>query len=59
MVNKILTYIKESIIELKKVSWLNWKETLTLTINIFLFSFLFVIIYWLFDFVLLKIILIR
>jgi preprotein translocase SecE subunit len=59
MLNRILNYLKESITELKKISWLNWKETLILTINIVLFVFLFVIIYWLFDFILLKLIFLR
>ncbi|MCS7184053.1 MAG: preprotein translocase subunit SecE [Patescibacteria group bacterium] len=59
MSNKIIIYLKESFGELKKVNWLTWKETLILTINILLFSALFLIIYWVFDFFLLKIIFIN
>jgi preprotein translocase SecE subunit len=59
MFNKIINYLKESLVELKKISWLSWQETLNLTINIILFTITFVIIYWLFDLLLLRIIFIK
>jgi preprotein translocase SecE subunit len=59
MFNKIINYLKDSLVELKKISWLSWQETLNLTINIILFTITFVIIYWLFDLLLLRIIFIK
>jgi len=57
MIEKIIKYIKESIEELKKVKWLTKKETLDLTIEIILFSSLFVLIYGIFDSILVRLIL--
>ncbi|GIW66073.1 MAG: hypothetical protein KatS3mg094_592 [Candidatus Parcubacteria bacterium] len=56
MIKFILNYFRESINELKKVNWLSLNETISLTINIIIFTSIFALIYWLFDYILLKII---
>jgi len=49
MINKIKNYLKESFLELKKVKWLTKKETTDLTLEVIIFSLIFVIIYGIFD----------
>lgn len=49
MFNKIINYIKESLVELKKVKWLTRKETIDLTLEVIFFSLIFVVIYGFFD----------
>lgn len=56
MIVKIRNYIKESFDELKKVKWLSQKETLNYTIEIILFSFFFLIIYGIFDNILVRLV---
>jgi preprotein translocase SecE subunit len=49
MIEKIINYVKDSINEIKKVSWLTPKETKKITIEVILFSLLLAIIYGLTD----------
>jgi preprotein translocase SecE subunit len=49
MIEKIINYVKDSINEIKKVSWLTPKETKRITIEVILFSLLLAIIYGLTD----------
>jgi preprotein translocase SecE subunit len=57
MIEKIINYIKESINEAKKVSWLTPNETKKITIEVILFSLLLAIIYGLTDTILSRLIL--
>jgi preprotein translocase SecE subunit len=57
MIEKIINYIKESINEIKKVSWLTPNETKKITIEVILFSLLLAIIYGLTDTILSRLIL--
>jgi preprotein translocase SecE subunit len=57
MIEKIINYIKESINEVKKVSWLTPNETKKITIEVILFSLLLAIIYGLTDTILSRLIL--
>jgi len=52
---KIKSYLKESFLELKKVKWLTRQETIDLTLQVIIFSLLFVIIYGIFDAILVRI----
>jgi len=54
---KIKNYLKESFLELKKVNWLTRQETLDLTLQVILFSLIFVVIYGIFDAILVRILL--
>jgi preprotein translocase SecE subunit len=56
-IEKIKNYLKESFLELKKVKWLTRQETIDLTLQVILFSLIFVVIYGIFDAILLKILL--
>jgi preprotein translocase SecE subunit len=49
MVEKIKNYLKESFLELKKVKWLTREETINLTLEVIIFSLIFVVIYGIFD----------
>jgi preprotein translocase SecE subunit len=49
MVEKIKNYLKESFLELKKVKWLTREETTNLTLEVIIFSLIFVVIYGIFD----------
>jgi preprotein translocase SecE subunit len=49
MVEKIKNYLKESFLELKKVNWLTREETINLTLEVIIFSLIFVVIYGIFD----------
>jgi len=49
MVEKIKNYLKESFLELKKVKWLTREETINLTLEVIIFSLIFVLIYGIFD----------
>jgi preprotein translocase SecE subunit len=55
MVEKIKNYLKESFLELKKVKWLTREETINLTLEVIIFSLIFVIIYGIFDALMVKI----
>ncbi|MGC8981504.1 MAG: preprotein translocase subunit SecE [Minisyncoccia bacterium] len=57
MIEKIINYVKESINELKKVSWLTPSETKKITIEVILFSFLLAVIYGITDTILSRLIL--
>ena len=56
MIERVKNYLKESIIEFKKVNWLTLKETTDLTIKVILFTILFAIFYGIIDFVLSRVI---
>jgi preprotein translocase SecE subunit len=43
------SYLKDSFNELKKVNWLSGKESANLTIEVLFFSLIFVILYGIFD----------
>jgi preprotein translocase SecE subunit len=49
MVERIKNYLKESFLELKKVKWLTREETINLTLEVIIFSLIFVVIYGIFD----------
>jgi preprotein translocase SecE subunit len=49
MVDKIKNYLKESFLELKKVKWLTKEDTINLTLEVIIFSLIFVVIYGIFD----------
>jgi preprotein translocase SecE subunit len=49
MVEKIKNYLKESFLELKKVKWLTREETINLTLEVIIFSLIFIVIYGIFD----------
>jgi preprotein translocase SecE subunit len=49
MVEKIKNYLKESFLELKKVKWLTKEDTINLTLEVIIFSLIFVVIYGIFD----------
>jgi preprotein translocase SecE subunit len=49
MVEKIKNYLQESFLELKKVKWLTREETINLTLEVIIFSLIFVVIYGIFD----------
>jgi preprotein translocase SecE subunit len=55
MVEKIKNYLKESFLELKKVKWLTREETINLTLEVIIFSSIFVVIYGIFDALVVKI----
>jgi preprotein translocase SecE subunit len=55
MVEKIKNYLKESFLELKKVKWLTKEETINLTLEVIIFSLVFVVIYGIFDALMVKI----
>jgi preprotein translocase SecE subunit len=55
MVEKIKNYLKESFLELKKVKWLTKEETINLTLEVIIFSLIFIIIYGIFDALVVKI----
>jgi preprotein translocase SecE subunit len=55
MVEKIKNYLKESFLELKKVKWLTKEETINLTLEVVIFSLIFVIVYGIFDALLVRI----
>jgi preprotein translocase SecE subunit len=55
MVEKIKNYLKESFLELKKVKWLTREETISLTLEVIIFSLIFVVIYGIFDALVVKI----
>ena len=55
MIDKIKNYLKESFLELRKVKWLTREETIQLTLEVIVFSLIFIIIYGLFDSVLVRI----
>jgi preprotein translocase SecE subunit len=55
MVEKIKNYLKESFLELKKVKWLTREETINLTLEVIIFSLIFVVIYGIFDALVVKI----
>jgi preprotein translocase SecE subunit len=55
MVEKIKNYLKESFLELKKVKWLTREETINLTLEVIIFSLVFVVIYGIFDALVVKI----
>ncbi|GIW67496.1 MAG: hypothetical protein KatS3mg096_364 [Candidatus Parcubacteria bacterium] len=55
MLVKIQNYLKESFLELKKVKWLTREETFNLTLEVIIFSLIFVVIYGVFDSVLVRI----
>jgi preprotein translocase SecE subunit len=55
MVEKIKNYLKESFLELKKVKWLTREETINLTLEVIIFSLIFVVIYGIFDALVLRI----
>jgi preprotein translocase SecE subunit len=59
MIKAILTYLRESTIEFKKVNWLSWHEVYRLTIEVLLFSAFFGVIYGLLDFIFIKLILLK
>ncbi len=54
---KVIDYIKKSLVELKKVKWLTVSETLDLTYNVIIFSLVFIIIYSIFDSILVRVLL--
>jgi len=54
-INQIIQFVKESYLELKKVSWLSKKEVVASTIVVVLFIFLLSIFVGLVDFILAKI----
>jgi len=56
-IEKIKNYLKESFLELKKVKWLTRQETIDLTLQVIIFSFIFLIIYGIFDAILVRILL--
>ncbi len=45
----LVNYLKDSFNELKKVNWLSREETVNLTIEVLIFSLIFVILYGIFD----------
>ncbi|MER3406826.1 MAG: preprotein translocase subunit SecE [Patescibacteria group bacterium] len=47
--DKIKTYLKETISEVKKINWLSKKETIDLTLNVILFSLFFLIFFAVVD----------
>jgi preprotein translocase SecE subunit len=49
MFEKIKNYLKESFLELKKVKWLTKEDTINLTLEVIIFSLIFVVIYGIFD----------
>jgi len=51
MKDKIVTYLKESFNEFKKIRWLTPQETLKLTINIIIFTIIFSAFYGILDFI--------
>jgi preprotein translocase SecE subunit len=55
MVEKIKNYLKESFLELKKVKWLTREETINLTLEVIIFSSIFVVIYGIFDAIVVRI----
>jgi preprotein translocase SecE subunit len=55
MVEKIKNYLKESFLELKKVKWLTREETINLTLEVIIFSLIFVVIYGIFDAIVVRI----
>ena len=57
MLEKIQNYLKESFLELKKVKWLTKEETINLTLEVIVFSLIFVVIYGVFDAILVRILL--
>ena len=57
MLEKIQNYLKESFLELKKVKWLTKEETINLTLEVIIFSLIFVVIYGIFDAILVRILL--
>lgn len=56
LVRKLTNYLKESYLELKKVSWLSKEETWELTLRIIFFSLTLAIIFGLIDMILAKLI---
>ncbi|MCS7200967.1 MAG: preprotein translocase subunit SecE [Patescibacteria group bacterium] len=48
--DRIKNYLKDSLIELKKVKWLTRQETINLTLEVLIFSFIFLVIYGIFDY---------
>jgi preprotein translocase SecE subunit len=56
-IEKIKNYLKESFLELKKVKWLTRQETANLTLQVVLFSLIFILIYGIFDAILVRILL--
>jgi preprotein translocase SecE subunit len=56
-IEKIKNYLKESFLELKKVKWLTRQETIDLTLQVILFSLIFIVIYGIFDAILVRILL--
>ena len=57
MLEKVQNYLKESFLELKKVKWLTREETVNLTLEVIIFSLIFVVIYGIFDAILVRILL--
>lgn len=57
ILDRINDYLKKSFIELKKVTWLSKKETLRFTFEVIIFSIIFVIIYGIFDSLLVRLLL--
>jgi len=55
MIEKVKNYLKESFTELKKVKWLTKGETINLTLEVIIFSLIFVVIYGIFDALMVKI----
>mgnify|MGYP001123472612 CR=1 FL=1 len=55
MIEKIKNYLKGSFLELKNVKWLTQKETLNLTLEVIIFSLIFIVIYGIFDALLIRI----
>jgi preprotein translocase SecE subunit len=55
MVEKIKNYLKESFLELKKVKWLTREETTNLTLEVIIFSLIFIVIYGIFDALVLRV----
>jgi len=56
-IEKLKNYLKESFLELKKIKWLTRKETIDMTLEVIIFSLIFVIIYGIFDAILVRILL--
>lgn len=48
--DRIKNYLKDSLIELKKVKWLTRQETINLTLEVLIFAFIFLVIYGIFDY---------
>jgi preprotein translocase SecE subunit len=54
-IDRIQNYFKESFLELKKVKWLTRKELFDLTLEVIIFALIFVVIYGIFDAILIRI----